>query len=977
MGSKLTEALLLVLCLKLSLCNGVPINGCREGERKALLDFKEGLKDPGGLLSSWTGQDCCIWRGVQCDNQTGHVLLLDLGNKRPLPDMFQYGRRAQPMEGDINSALLGLKHLQYLDLSMNFFGGIPIPTFFSSLQHLRYLDLSCSGFSGVVPHQLIRNLSSLHYLDLSSVPHTPCNNLYVDESHLFSNLSSLEYLNMNFVDLSRAPDFLESLNTLPFITEIHLSNCNLHIPLSLVHVNFTYLHVLDLSSNNVHSIVPPWFFKLSRLENLDLSVNSFKELVPSAIGNLTSLRVLNLANNGVLEGGVPPTLGKLCRLNILDLSENKYLHGDFHELGEVFSGCIKDSLEILSWVFSELTGSLPDWLGSLKSLKMLNLCGNSFYGPFFQLELPSLKKLDIARNRLNGTVPRTLGKLFPQLEFLDFAYNNLTGVLTEAHFAGLTKLEHIGLFANEFEIDFGSEWVPPLGLNLIYMGNCKLGPGFPSWLQKLKKLSVLLLPNARISGTLPDWFWNFSMNIQVIDLSNNEIKGKLPTSLEHLTNLLYLDLSGNSFEGSLSRFPANLEYLLLFSNQITGMIPKTFCNLKKLVILDLSKNQLTGEIPDCWNHSLAHSKLSTLDLSNNKLSGGIPTTVCSQSLVYLHLGNNELSGELPISLKNCRDLMTLDLGQNRISGEIPTWLAEDFLNLEALRLRSNLLVGNIPNNLGSLASLRVIDLASNHLSGAIPHSLGNLRAMKVAHTIFENGKVAFEVYDKISMDYIDIMELLYMIASKLAMGYMDNLKVNFKGRDVLYGKLLPLVISIDLSNNDLSGEIPKELVQLFYLQNLDLSRNHLTGRIPEQLNMLRWLESLDLSMNELSGDIPVTMIMLSLLSYLNLSYNNLSGKIPYGGQFLSLPYPSIYFGNYALCGFPLDKKCQDDEPSQQTNVGNGDGEISDNVHIWFCWGVESGLVFGFLSLCGVLLLKREWSYAYFQFVDDICKLIQM
>ncbi|KAH7690684.1 Leucine-rich repeat protein [Dioscorea alata] len=753
MGVKLTEALLLVfLYLKFSLCNGVSISLCRETERKALLDFKEGLKDPGGRLSSWIGEDCCIWRGVQCDNKTGDVVQLDLGNKRPLHDMFQYGLRSEPLDGEINSALLGLKHLQYLDLSMNFFGG-----------------------------------------------------------------------------------------------------------------------------------------------------------------------------------------------------------------------CIKDSLEILSWAISELTGHFPDWLGKLKSLKMLNLYVNLFYGPFLQFRLPSLKKLDISRNTLNGSVPVNLGQLYPKLEFLDFAYNNLTGVLTEAHLAGLAKLQHLGFSANEFRVDLGSQWVPPLGLNTLAMWNSKLGPGFPSWIQKLENLSVAEFSNAGISDTLPDWFWNFSKNLQLVRLSNNDIKGKLPASLEHLSGLLYVELSGNSFEGSVSQFPANLEYLLLSSNKIAGRIPETLCYLKKLAVLDLSKNQLTGEIPDCWNHSL-QPRLSTFDLSNNQLSGGIPTTISSPSLAYLHLSNNNLSGELPLSLRNCRALRTLDLGQNKISGSIPTWFAKSLLNLEVLRLRDNMIVGNIPPELGNLTNLRVIDFAYNHLSGTIPYDLGNLRAMKFAHKLFYNTKVALEVYDKISDDYIDNMEILYLVSNKLLIGYMDNVNVNLKGRDVQYDKLLPLLVSIDLSRNELSGKIPEELMYLSYLQNLNLSGNHLTGRIPDKIAMLLRLESLDLSKNDLSGAIPTTMIMLSFLSHLNLSYNNLSGRIPNSGQFLALPDPSIYFGNYALCGFPLDDDCENVDKPPGVRYPKDEDEVE---KIGFYLSIALGYILGFWVLWAVLLLNKKWGFAYFQFVDSL------
>ncbi|GMY36252.1 receptor like protein 30 [Fagus crenata] len=57
---------------------------CVERERQALLEFKKGLIDDDNRLSSWGSEyakkNCCNWEGVQCSNQTGHVLVLDLNN---------------------------------------------------------------------------------------------------------------------------------------------------------------------------------------------------------------------------------------------------------------------------------------------------------------------------------------------------------------------------------------------------------------------------------------------------------------------------------------------------------------------------------------------------------------------------------------------------------------------------------------------------------------------------------------------------------------------------------------------------------------------------------------------------------------------------------------------------------------------------------------------------------------------------------
>ena len=83
-----------------------------------------------------------------------------------------------------------------------------------------------------------------------------------------------------------------------------------------------------------------------------------------------------------------------------------------------------------------------------------------------------------------------------------------------------------------------------------------------------------------------------------------------------------------------------------------------------------------------------------------------------------------------------------------------------------------------------------------------------------------------------------------------------------------------------LSSNQLTGEIPAELGSLTNLRWLYLSSNQLTGEIPAELGGLTNLEALVLSSNQLTGEIPAVLGSLTNLERLSLHNNELTGEIP-------------------------------------------------------------------------------------------------
>lgn len=88
------------------------------------------------------------------------------------------------------------------------------------------------------------------------------------------------------------------------------------------------------------------------------------------------------------------------------------------------------------------------------------------------------------------------------------------------------------------------------------------------------------------------------------------------------------------------------------------------------------------------------------------------------------------------------------------------------------------------------------------------------------------------------------------------------------------------VISIGLSNNNVSGTIPTSIGNLSELQFLSLWRNQVQGTIPPSIGLLSNLEGLDLADNLLTGSIPAALNGLVKVKNMWFSRNKLSGAIP-------------------------------------------------------------------------------------------------
>jgi hypothetical protein len=88
------------------------------------------------------------------------------------------------------------------------------------------------------------------------------------------------------------------------------------------------------------------------------------------------------------------------------------------------------------------------------------------------------------------------------------------------------------------------------------------------------------------------------------------------------------------------------------------------------------------------------------------------------------------------------------------------------------------------------------------------------------------------------------------------------------------------VIGIDLSSNNLQGDLPSELGYLSRLESLILSDNRLTSTIPRTLGSIDSLQKLALDHNLLTGSIPAELGNIANLRHLLLDSNMLVGTLP-------------------------------------------------------------------------------------------------
>ncbi|GFP79533.1 leucine-rich repeat receptor-like serine/threonine-protein kinase at1g17230 [Phtheirospermum japonicum] len=505
-------------------------------------------------------------------------------------------------------------------------------------------------------------------------------------------------------------------------------------------------------------------------------------------------------------------------------------------------------------------------------------CSNTT-GHVMALLLPGDYEYDVY---LGGEISSALLDLH-HLQDLDLSENDFGGNRFPDFLCSMTQLQHLKLSLSNF-----SGIVPPQLGNLTNLQTLALAYN-NMWSENLNWLysDLSLLSGLSLSGSkISDANWAQHLlnlhSLQVLYLRNCGLVDVEPSSVGPSLNsssstpsLSILNLS----ENDLTSFSVdwNLRILYLWGNKLKTP-PSSLWQLSKLEELDVSSNSLKGTITES-NLNKLHN-LKKLDLSFNPLTLDInPDWTPPFQLDAIGLASCNMGPQFPLWVRTQSNFSRLDLSLTGISGEVPKWFWSLSPVLKYLNLSHNHLSGTVPGF--SSKFVKMIDVSYNKFTGPIPLFPPDIQISQLSQNMFSGS-----ISSLCTMPYI-MLWLLDLSNNQLA-GELPNCWENMTNMFIL-----------NLSNNSFSGEIPHALGSLSGLSTLYLGNNNLysfseamhvqeyiyyavvswKGQELQYRRTLTLLKLVDLSSNKLVGDIPGSFSSLRGLISLNLSSNSLTGTI--------------------------------------------------------------------------------------------------
>ncbi|XP_068315377.1 receptor-like protein EIX2 [Pyrus communis] len=576
------------------------------------------------------------------------------------------------------------------------------------------------------------------------------------------------------------------------------------------------------------------------------------------------------------------------------------LHLEWSYLNETYSHQQKGDTRYIDYFLQGKMMS-PELL-ELQHLKYLDLSHINFNGtrlPYFIGSLSNLRHLDLSFASFGGRFPSQVGNL-THLQYLDLGWNDFNSVENlNSWLPRLSSLTYLDL--SRTDLSNVHDWLETVS-KLPKLTNLTLWwCGLPSPvihsstlfnINSSKSLAhVDLSDNQCTSPSIYLWLSNYNASLVHLDLRNISLTGLIPSVVENLTSLVYLDLS---------------------YNKIDAVNPHSFSSLCSLQELYLDNTSLSGQFSKFVQmlSTCVQNSLESLYLYNNHLSGSIPDLTNFSSLKHLSLFRNQLSGTIPESIGQLSNLQHMDLSINALEGVVSESHFSNLSRLTSLDLSSNLLVLSFSSNwvppfklsyiyLGSckmgpyfpkwlqtqneysyldISDVGIVDILPSWFWGTTRDvSFISLSNNQIGE-MFANSTMNFTYYPEIHLSSNQIEGPIPSTLSHAS--YLDLSNNNISGSISILCEAYRSLMFLNLSSNNLSGELPECLTHFDYLVMLDLSYNAFSGKIPSTVGSLYQMQTLKLRSNRFIGELPSSFKNCTRLKVIDVGYNELSGPIP-------------------------------------------------------------------------------------------------
>ncbi|KAM5181509.1 transforming growth factor beta activator LRRC32 isoform 1-T2 [Mantella aurantiaca] len=450
---------------------------------------------------------------------------------------------------------------------------------------------------------------------------------------------------------------------------------------------YSFLEVLDLSSNKISFIEPDTFANMVHLKEINLSDNNLDRFVYSqapGIGLLPNVQKLDLSRNSLYKDMTDYFLENAPQLRFLSLAGNSIIMIS----SETFSGTpLLSEVDLRNNIIMDIEEGSFDHLVHLREI---NLVMNSITC-ISRFNLHQLESLNLSKNSIQTFYTSDSEEEY-HLRHVDLSDNKLV------HFPILPTVNNL-ITLN-------------LSMNLISFNENASHDELAWWEEEGSRnttmANLLTLTHLDLSynniKSIPEDFFSTVPLLKFLNLSQNCIEYFTFGNAVSMNYLEELDLSGNSIQNmSLAAIALpHLRILLLQHNQLHFAEPRTFQGLPSVVHINLQSNnvKLCGLSREMLTQNMERercvslfniSSLQQLNLRENMLEVIPECAFFGTSLTFLDVSRN----------------LGLAIGKNALKGLESS--------LEVLHLEDNYIF-QLNVDLPLLVKLRYLNLSGNHLT---------------------------------------------------------------------------------------------------------------------------------------------------------------------------------------------------------------------------------------------------------------------